>query len=94
MKRSTGWVLLATLALLIVLAGCAEERTLISKKNVVPGIEEPDDAGRSTAARREPPQARKYREHWWQFWRPKMPENVRVHREERVRTETRRRYGD
>jgi hypothetical protein len=65
-------------------AGCQEERTLVSERHVIEGMDPPSDGGRTVAGeahpahRQEPP---KYREHWWQFWRKPMPEEVRMKKE-------------
>ena len=93
MKQVTAATLLVMLVGLLVLGGCAEERTLVSRKYVIEGLERPYDGGRSTTVGRSRAEPPKYREHWWQFWRKPMPEDVRIAREERLRQTTRNKFG-
>lgn len=90
MNHATVATLLIILVGLLVLGGCAEERTLISKRHVIEGLDRPSDGGRETAAHREKPERPKYREHWWQFWRKPVPKGVAIRREERERNRYRR----
>jgi hypothetical protein len=97
MKRLSIWSTATALLALWLCAGCQQERTLVSQKYVVEGMQPPSDGGRAEAhaaqlaQRPEPP---KYREHWWQFWRPPMPDDVRIRREEATRMTVRRSYGE
>jgi hypothetical protein len=89
-------VLAGIVAAMPLCAGCQEERTLVSERTVVEGIDQPSDAGRSSDADAAQVRAKappKYREHWWQFWRKPMPESLRIRREEAIRQAARRRLG-
>ena len=90
MMRVAATTFLVILVSLLVLGGCAEERTLISKRHVVEGLDRPPGGGRETAVREEKPERPKYREHWWQFWRKPLPKGVAIRREEVTRDRYRR----
>ena len=90
MKRVTAMTFLVLMVGLLVLSGCAEERTLISKRHVVEGLDRSSGGGHETAVRREKPERPKYREHWWQFWRKPLPKGEAIRREEVARDRYRR----